>query len=182
MKPTIYIIKLPIAVQGVHHGAAPTSAKKQRLQLASVKDGKEPSVKVDLHKLADNRTLTPHSQNPTRVLHNHPQLPYIHGHVHTIHARAENRMLHALKKRVRKEEVIEEAKEALDYLSEDFDTLCVQLMKLCVCGMSKVALLTMDRQLLGELVSNHLRATPFLRGFDVRLFLGDWLSCRFGYM
>jgi hypothetical protein len=93
-----------------------------------------------------------------------------------IYTQKNGHMIDALKQRARKREIVEEAVEALQYLGKDLNaSLWAQLMKLwglkisASWWMSSVERSAENPQtFLGELLTNHLRANPFLRGFGVR--------------
>jgi hypothetical protein len=94
---------------------------------------------------------------------------------HNIHTQSDSHVMHALKQRFRKQEMIEEAEEALKYLSNNLNaSLWARLRKLC--GFATTTWSRMGsvepsqgnpHTFLGEQLANHLRANPFLRGFDV---------------
>ena len=89
-------------------------------------------------------------------------------------------LMRKLKRRVRKKAIVEEAREALEYLNQDFNLAwwvrVMEWLKIKGCGMGfgvtrKALKFTESRsKLLGELLASHLRVNPFLRGLNVRAF------------
>lgn len=115
------------------------------------------------------RTLTSHTHSAPAIVDHARQVA---------DTRAPSMLMRKLKRRVRKQAIEEEAREALDYLNQDFNmswwVRVMKCMKITGCGFGfgvteKALKFTQSRnKLLGELLASHLRMNPFLRGLNVR--------------
>lgn len=94
---------------------------------------------------------------------------------HTIADDPDSLLLNALKRRVRKEEIVKEAKKAHTDLRKNLNgSLWLHIVRVCSCstyagcGMKGLEMSRQDPQkILGELLASHLRDHPFLRDLDV---------------